>query len=265
MGKIRFAFTVINIFMKNQMQDRTNTLLDLFHIVSRCLIVFLLYAHIFQLNGGSMNGVNYATTMWSMFIYFCVMILNIRRLDRIIMLEVKSGNVEILLNKPVNYILLSFYKVIGQGIYSFLLIGVIGIAVMTWFVGVPELELPVFIPTFAMTLFLGQVLGLMIYAVIGLLAFFIQDVRPVHWIVDKLIMILGGSYLPISMFPGFMKVIAFASPFGAVNFASSTVYETWYAEFPARIGLQVFWIIIFGLLLRFVYEKSREKMMVNGG
>lgn len=265
MKRIKFAFTVIKIFMKNQMQDKTNLLLDVFNMVSRCFIVFLLYAYIFKLSGGSINGVDYKTTMWSMFIYFCIMILNIRRLDNLIMSEVKSGNVEMFLNKPTNYLTLCFYKVLGQGIFSFLFISIIGSVVMALAVGVPNLNLGIFIPTFIITLFLGQILALLIYSLIGLMAFFIQDIRPIHWIVDKVVMILGGSYLPISMFPNFMKIIAFVSPFGAINFASSTVYSTWETEYVVRIILQLVWIIVFGLLLNFVYKKSKEKAMINGG
>ena len=265
MKKIRFALTVVKIFMKNQMQDRTNLILDIFNMVSRCLIVFLLYAYIFKLNGGVINGVDYKTTMWSMFIYFCIMILNIRRLDNIIMNEVKSGNVEMFMNKPTNYLLISFMRVIGQGIFSFLFISILGSIIMALFVGISNLNLPIFIPTFIITLFLGQVLGLLVYGIIGLMAFFIQDVRPIHWIVDKFVMILGGSYLPISMFPNFMKVIAYASPFGAINFASSTVYDSWNNEFITRILLQFMWIFIFGILMNYIYKKSKEKAMINGG
>ena len=265
MKRIKFALTVVKIFMKNQMQDRTNLLLDIFNMVSRCLIVFLLYAYIFKLSGGSINGVDYKTTMWSMFIYFCIMILNIRRLDNIIMGEVKSGNVEMFMNKPTNYLTISFMKVIGQGIFSFLFISLLGTLMMITFIGIPNLNLYVFIPTFIITLLLGQILGLLVYGSIGLMAFFIQDIRPVHWIVDKLVMVLGGSYLPISMFPPFMKVLAFISPFGAINFASSTVYESWNSECIMRISLQFLWIGIFGLLLTFIYNKSKEKAMINGG
>lgn len=265
MKKIRFACTVIKIFMKNQMQDRTNLILDVFHMVSRCFIVFLLYAYIFKLSNGNINGVDYKTTMWSMFIYFCIMILNIRRLDNIIMTEVKSGNVEMFMNKPTDYLSLSFYKVLGKGIFSFLFISILGSILMALFVGLPNLDLIIFIPTFIITLFLGQFLGALIYALIGLMAFFIQDIRPIHWVVDKFVMILGGSYLPIAMFPNFMKTIAFASPFGAVNFASSTVYETWKNEFIIRIALQLLWIAIFALLLNRVYNKSKKKAMINGG
>lgn len=265
MKRIKFALTVVKIFMKNQMQDRTNIILDIFNMVSRCLIVFLLYAYIFKLNGGVINGVDYKTTMWSMFIYFCIMILNIRRLDNIIMNEVKSGNVEMFMNKPTNYLLISFMRVIGQGIFSFLFISILGSIIMALFVGISNLNLPIFIPTFIITLFLGQILGLLVYGIIGLMAFFIQDVRPIHWIVDKFVMILGGSYLPISMFPNFMKVIAYASPFGAINFASSTVYDSWNEEFITRILLQFMWIFIFGILMNYIYKKSKQKAMINGG
>ena len=265
MKKIRFGLNVIKIIMKNQIQDRTNLLLDMFNMFSRCVVVFLLYAYVFELNGGSINGVDYPTTMWSMFIYFCIMILNIRRVDNLIMQDVKSGTVELFMNRPTSYLSLSFLKVIGQGIFSFVFISLLGTAIMILFVGIPNLDLKIFIPTFFISLILGQILGLMIYGIIGLMAFFIQDNRPIHWIVDKFVMILGGSYLPISMFPPILKYMAFFSPFGAINFATSTVYASWNNEYLVRIGLQVGWIIIFGILLNIVYRKSKKKAMVNGG
>lgn len=265
MKKIKFPLTIIKIFMKNQMQNKTYILLDIFNMVSRCLIVFLLYAYVFKLSGGSINGVDYATTLWSMFIYFCIMTFNIRKIDQLIMRDVKSGNVEIFLNKPVNYVVLTFYKVLGQGIWSFILVSVIGSIGMILFVGVPQLNLSLVIPTFIITFILGILLALIMYSIIGLSAFFIQDARPIHWIVDKVVMVLGGSYLPIALFPPFMKILAFISPFGAINFTSSVVYSTWESEFMIRILLQIIWIIIFGLLLIFVYKKAREKAMINGG
>ncbi len=265
MKKIRFVFTIIKIFMKNQMQGKTNLILDVFNMISRCLIVFLLYAYIFELQGGSINGVDYKTTMWSMFIYFCIMTLSIRKLDSTIMADVRSGNVEMYMNKPVSYILTSFMRIIGQGLFSFIFISTIGVLAMILFIGIPNLNLLVFIPTFLITLILGQILGLLIFGTIGLMSFFILDINPLHWIVDKLIMILGGSYLPISMFPKVMKIFAFASPFGAINFASSTVYASWNTEFIYRIIIQLLWIAIFSFIMSYVYMKSKEKAMINGG
>lgn len=265
MKKIKFPLTVIKIFMKNQIQNKTFLLLDMFSMFSRCLVVFLLYGYVFKVNNGTINNVDYVTTLWSMFIYFCIMILNIRKLDRIIMNDVKSGNVEMFLNKPTNYIKLTFYKVLGQGIYSFTIITIIGSIIMFLLVGFPKLNLLLFIPTLLITLILGTILALFIYSIIGLLSFFMQDVRPIHWIVDKFVMVLGGSYLPVALFPPVLKFLAFISPFGAINFATSTVYDTWNNEFIIRILLQIIWIIVFGILLNYIYKKARQKAMINGG
>ncbi len=265
MKKIKFPLIVIKIFMKNQMQNKTYIFLDIFNMVSRCLLVFLLYSYVFNLSGGSINGINYITTLWSMFIYFCLMTLNIRKIHTLIMNDVRNGNVEMFINKPVNYVLLSFYKSLGQGIYSFVVISILGTIAMLLFVGVPELNLVIFIPTLIITIILGQILGLIIFSTIGLLSFFMQDVRPIYWITDKFVMVLGGSYLPIALFPPFMKMLAYVSPFGAINFASSTVYDYWNSEFLIRIAMQFGWIIIFGVLLRFVFDKAKKKAMINGG
>ena len=265
MKKINFALTVIKIFMKNQIQNKTYLLLDMFNMFSRCFIVFLLYGYVFKISGGSINGVDYKTTLWSMFIYFCIMILNIRRIHKLMMDDVKSGNVEMFLNKPINYVLLSFYKIIGQGIYSFVVISIIGSIIMLLTIGFPDINLSIFIPSLIITLVLGTILSLLMYSILGLLSFFIQDVRPIHWIIDKLVMALGGSYLPVALFPPLMKFIAFISPFGAINFATSTVYPSWTSEAIIRIFLQIIWIIVFGFLLIYVYKKAREKAMINGG
>ena len=265
MNKIKFCLCIIKIIMKNQMQDKTNLLLDIFNMISRCLVVFLLYAYIFKINNGSINNVDYKTTMYSMFIYFCIMTLNLRSLDKIIMNEVKSGNVEMYMNKPINYLIISIFKVIGQGLYSFLFISISGSIIMILIFGLPKVNYLLFVPTFIITFLLGQILSLIIYELIGLSAFFIEDNRPIHWVVDKFVMLLGGSYLPISMFPNFMKLIAFISPFGAINFATSTVYSSWDNEFMVRIIIQIIWIIISSFLLIFMYNKAKIKAMINGG
>ena len=41
MKKINFYFTVIKIFMKNQMQDKTNIMLDVFYFLEYFAIMYL--------------------------------------------------------------------------------------------------------------------------------------------------------------------------------------------------------------------------------
>ena len=90
MKKNKFSLTVIKIFMKNQIQNKSYILLDIFNMISRCLVLFLLYDYIFSLKDGNINGTSYETTLWSMFIYFCLMTLNLRKIYKLIMDDVKK-------------------------------------------------------------------------------------------------------------------------------------------------------------------------------
>ena len=83
--------------------------------------------------------------------------------------------------------------------------------------------------------------------------------------VDKTVMILGGSYLPIALFPAFMYKLALYSPFGASQFVTHTVHKTWQTTWYQLIGIQIFWIILSGIIVYFMFEKAKKKVSVNGG
>jgi ABC-2 type transport system permease protein len=111
----------------------------------------------------------------------------------------------------------------------------------------------------------AAILSLLIYSVVGLLAFWIEDVKPLYWIVDKAVMILGGSYLPVALFPKIMYQIAIFSPFGASQFITHTVYDTWKVDYLKLIGIQLFWIIVVGIIVAYMFGRAHKKVSVNGG
>lgn len=78
-------------------------------------------------------------------------------------------------------------------------------------------------------------------------------------------MILGGSFLPIALFPALMYKISLFSPFGAANMVTHTVYESWQTNWYQLVGVQLFWIIVLGLITYFMFKKAKEKVSVNGG
>ena len=85
------------------------------------------------------------------------------------------------------------------------------------------------------------------------------------WFVDKAVMILGCSYLPVALFPAFMFKIALWSPFGASQFVTHTVSESWQTNWYQLVGIQLFWIVLLGLIVYFMFERAKQKVSVNGG
>ena len=63
----------------------------------------------------------------------------------------------------------------------------------------------------------------------------------------------------------FMYNLALYSPFGASQFITHTVYNTWQTQWYMLVGIQVFWIITITAAVMFMFSMARKKVSVNGG
>lgn len=266
MKEIRLASKIIKTLVKDRIQYPGRLFADTASIVARCGILLLLYSYVFKLNGGVVNGTTFVVVAWSMFFYFSLMILHLRNISRLIMQDITSGSIEVLFVKPVNYLLYRVWWQIGTGIYPFLVTTILGVAVLWGTIGIPHaMTINLFIPTFLAT-FIGAVMvSLLVYIIVGLLSFWIEDSTPVYWLVDKAVMILGGSYLPIALFPDLMYKVALYSPFGASSFVTHTVSDSWATIWYKLIGMQMLWVAVLGLIIYFMFSKATKKVSVNGG
>jgi len=266
MKAIRLGNKIVRTLVRDRMYYPDRLIVDTFGIIVRCGVLLVLYWYVFSLNDGMINNTTYIVAAWSMFFYFAFSVFRLRDISRAIMQDVQSGNVEILFSKPVSYLSYRMWWQVGAGLYPFLVISLVGTIALALIVGLPAtMSVGIFIPTVVLVVFLGTLLSLFLYAVVGLLAFWIEDINPVFWIVDKTVMILGGSYLPVALFPDFMYKIALWSPFGASQFITHTVYETWATEWVMKIGIQVFWVLVVAIIVSVLFAKAREKVSVNGG
>ena len=266
MKEIRIAIKIIKTLTKDSIHYPSRMYANIFIVVSRMGILLALYAYVFKLNGGVINGVTYIVVAWSMFFYFIFSNFNLRRISRLIMEDVRSGSVEIFLSKPISYLSYKIWWTLGLGFYNFLFIGFLAFAILALMIGVPgSMMASTFIPTLLLEFVLTTILTIIIYAIVGLFSFWVEDITPVFWIVDKFVMILGGSYLPVALFPSFLYKIAIYSPFGASMFISHIVYDTWKVDWLKLVFIQIFWIIVLGLFLVWLFRKAKRSVSVNGG
>ncbi len=266
MKEIRLATKILKTLIKDRIQYPGRLVVDTVGVIARCGILLILYWHVFQLNDGVINNTTFLFAAWSIFFYFSFSVFRLRDISREIMRDIQTGNVEVLFSKPISYLSYRIWWQIGSGLYSFAVITLLAVAALFFIIGFPStMMIGLFIPTFILAFICGIFLSLFLYTVVGLLSFWIEDINPVFWIVDKAIMILGGSYLPVALFPAFMFKIALWSPFGASQFITHTVYETWQTNWYQLVGIQLFWVVLLGLVVYFMFEKAKQKVSVNGG
>lgn len=266
MKQLRLAKSIIKMMVKDRFQYPGRLIVDTFGITARCGVLLILYSYIFKIRGGVLNGVTFQIASWSMFIYFVFLTLRLRDLASLIMQDIKSGTVEILLSKPMNYLTYRIWWQFGAGIYPFLVITLFGSLSLWYFVGIPETMNSLFFFTSLVFIFIfSSILTLLIYSIVGLLSFWIEDIKPLYWIVDKAVMILGGSYLPVALFPPLMYQIAIWSPFGASQFITHTVYESWKIDYIKLFSIQFFWIALLGIIVFIMFKSAHKNVSVNGG
>ena len=266
MKEIRLATKILKTLVKDRIQYPDRLVMDTIVIIARCGILLILYWYVFRLNNGVINGTTFLFAAWSIFFYFSFSVLRLRDISRAIMQDIQTGNVEVLFSKPISYLSYRMWWQVGSGLYSFAVITILAVIALALIIGFPgTMTISIFIPTLVLTFICGSILSLFLYLIVGLLSFWIEDINPVFWIVDKAVMILGGSYLPIALFPAFMYKIALYSPFGASQFITHTVYESWQTNWYQLVGIQLFWIVLLGLIIYFMFERAKQKVSVNGG
>jgi ABC-2 type transport system permease protein len=232
----------------------------------RCMVLLLLYRYTFAVKGGVINGTTYGPAAWSMFLYFLFMMLSLRKLAKVINQDVLSGQVEMFMTRPMNYLSYRLAYTLGEGIGSLLVTVPLAILCAFWLVGKPDfLGSGSFWLTLPFVLAGGIALSLFMYGCVGMASFWINDNAPLHWLVDKSTMILGGSYLPIALFPPLMKAVAIYSPFGASQFITHMPMSSWAHDAWGLIAIQWGWALILGSFLAWLYKCAAKRITVNGG
>lgn len=240
--------------------------MDIILLVVRAGVTLLLYAYLFRYKGGTVGGTTFPPVAWSMFLYFVVMIFSSRDIARVIMEDVRSGAVEMLLVRPVHYLRYRMLWQIGDGLPSFVIASLVGGSILWAAVGLPaNMHWVGFVPTFVITLIGTNVATILLYTLIGLCAFWIEDINPIYWIADKFVMVLGGAYFPVALFPPLMTQLTVWSPFGAATLLTRTTTDAWLTDWPLFMALQWGWIVLLGVATALTAHNARRHLSVNGG
>lgn len=266
MNEMRLASKIIHTLLKDRVHYPNRLLAETFALFARTAIVLYLYSYVFRLRGGVIGGLTYEVAAWSLFLYCTVTSLHLRQVTRTIMNDVRSGTVEVLFNKPISYLPYRAWWQIGSSFLSFILISVVGTVCLVTIIGIPATFLSIErLATIGLTFILSVCVAFLLYTIVGLCAFWLEEINPIFWVTDKAIMILGGSYLPVALFPDFMGKLARYSPFGAAQFLTHTAYDSWVNEWPTLVSIQLFWILVLGGTAVWMSRAAHRRVSINGG
>ncbi|MEK7632619.1 MAG: ABC-2 family transporter protein [Patescibacteria group bacterium] len=214
----------------------------------------------------SVRGMNLATVLWSLAMYSVYWGVGTRYIFRDISDDVKDGSIEVRLVKPMHYLLWRVAHRLGKQIPMLGQQLVVNFSFLMVYVGAPEVHAtPVWFLTTVGLFVLGIFISVMVFICVGLSAFWIENSMPVMWIVDKLVMIVGGAFVPIVLFPNALRLIAEWSPFGAMMAFSQAFTPDFLHHAPFLFVSQALWMMIMAGVVGLMWHLAMKRVAVNGG
>lgn len=213
---------------------------------------------------GEIAGLTLSMTIWY-FLIAEVMELSRVRHDMTISQEVKDGTVAYTMLRPYNYLAYHFFNGLGEVVFKMILIFLLGVPVVLFYAGLPSIN-PLHLLPLGLIVLMAVVLDFMIFSIIGLLAFVVEDVGAYRLIYQKLVFVLGGLLIPLDFLPDRLQMVARVLPFNLTTYAPAKLFVDFdWGDFGRFLALQLIWIAIIGSALVLQYRWATRRLELNGG
>lgn len=187
--------------------------------------------------------------------------------SRTISTKIRKGTIVFDLLRPVDFVNARLSENLGQTllqvIFSFCMLGVFSLFF-------PELSGPASVGHFCLfviSLVLSYIIMLSVCLLSGLLSFWLMNNWGIRNVRMALVSFLSGALVPISMLPGWMRVILEYLPFKGIIYTPTMIYMGQYGgnEMLLQLCLQLFWAAFMWIGTRMLFAKAVKRVTVNGG
>jgi ABC-2 type transport system permease protein len=181
--------------------------------------------------------------------------------------RVRTGDVAIDFTRPVDLQTWHLAEDLGRAAYTLIPRGVPSVLIGALTVGL-------ILPTSVLPYLLGIVsiiagVALSFYGryAVNILGFWLLDTRGARTLYMVTSGFLAGLYVPVGLFPGWLHTVAYCTPFPSIlqtpiNVITGKVVG---AEAAVDVAVQLGWLLVIGLLGRWLTSAGRRKLVVQGG
>ncbi len=181
--------------------------------------------------------------------------------------RVRSGEIAVDLARPVDLQLSWWARDLGRAAFALPTRGLPPLVIGAVVMGVAFPQSWTAYPLGLFSLVLGVSISFTLRFLLNLIAFWTLDIRGYLGLYIVLLGLLSGLYVPVHLFPGWLRTAAFASPFPAmfqspIDVMSGRVLDG--AALPV-IGVQVLWLAALVVAARVVAWRAYRRLVVQGG
>ncbi len=177
--------------------------------------------------------------------------------------DIRLGALESHLLRPKLYLPQRIAESLGALIARLAVTGVVALGLLA--VSARAAPPPAGLAMLAVLGILGGLIAILLYTLAGLSAFWVRKTLPAMLIIQKLIFLLGGLFAPVSLYSGWLRRLAEASPFAAgLYWPARQVIDPSLAAFWRALGWQVLWIAVLAALTGLIWRQGLRRVLREG-
>ncbi|MBI3709785.1 MAG: hypothetical protein HY246_19220 [Proteobacteria bacterium] len=178
--------------------------------------------------------------------------------------DIQSGQIAAGLMRPLPYALATLAEWSGNTLHRLLVLDAAGIAAGVWLTGMAPVS-PAAIPAILISTLLACAIMLLFQLQFGYAAAWVGSAAPLFWIWQKLLFVLGGLILPLTLYPQPLRAVAEATPFAAMLFApASLVLDAAPARAAATLVSQLIWLALLAAATFLVDRAAASRFAERG-
>ena len=232
-------------------------------------IFFLIILYIFSKLWGviykeasTIEGLGIEQTLWYLAFTEAIELGKVRIFEEI-QTEVKDGSIAYSIGRPYSYVCFMFFRGYGATITQMLPLLLLGGGFASILTG-PLGNIPI-LPGIVVLLG-GAALSMLWMILIGLLAFWFEEVTPFYWLFQKMVFIIGGMFIPIDFFPRWLQGFSKSSPFAfSAYWPAIVIVDFSWERFLLAVTGQLGYGIVLFTAISLLFTTVRKRLHVQGG
>ena len=251
-----------------QLHFRSSLLLIVVGNLVYLLLVYNLWKAIFASAGTDIvNGMTFSDTM--IYLVFATSLFNFMEMWLVWDMgdDIKTGKIVVDLLKPMKYSKLVFFRASGNCVVKFLTT-FMPTAIVVYFVSGRAIPLGINLLWFVLSATCSLVINFYICFITGTICIHTESVWGINIMKEVIVGVLSGATVPLAFFPETLRNVVSYLPFQTIIHAPLDVLlheEYEFAKIAQVIGLQLFWLVVLGVVSHLFFNASLKKITVNGG
>ena len=266
--KVWKYLSLLRVGVLEEMQFRLGAAVRLFGNIIYLIIIYILWKAIFDSSPTEVvNGMTFTDTM----IYLVLASALFSTMEMYVTWQmgrsVQSGNIVMDLLRPMGYTTYNLLVFSGNTLVS-VFVNLVPTMVIVYLITEGGFALSWNLVFFAAAVFMGTILNFFINFFVGVICFYTESIWGINIMKEVIVMLLSGASIPLAFFPERLQQIVYYLPFQAIYNTPLTLLIDNSLSTEKRLsmlGIQLFWLVIVGIISQMFLRVSMKRITVNGG